>query len=195
MYGHKYTQEQIDYLAENITGREYTELATMFNQRFGLQLGVEQIKKAAQRRKLCNGRDTRFKPGLAPHNKGKKCGGWEPTQFRDGQMPWNYRPVGSERVNRDGYLEIKTADPKKWRSKHVIVWEEANGPVPKGYGVIFGDGDKSNFELSNLILVSRRELLVLNQHGLIGKSAELTKTGIAIAEIYIKLAELRKQKK
>jgi hypothetical protein len=99
------------------------------------------------------------------------------------------RPVGSERVNVDGYTEIKVSDPNKWRCKHVVIWEAHNGPMPKGYAIIFGDGNKENFELDNLILVSRQQLLTLNRNRLIQNDADLTRTGVIIADLYQKISQ------
>ncbi|MEN6487843.1 MAG: HNH endonuclease [Smithella sp.] len=65
------------------------------------------------------------------------------TQFKKGNKPANWVPIGTERTNRDGYVEVKIADGrlnKNWKAKHIFIWETANGPVPKGHVVIFGDG-------------------------------------------------------
>jgi hypothetical protein len=199
----KYTAEHIDYIAANIKGRSYQDLTDMFNEQFGLEINVSAMISLAFKHRLRNERDTRlnkgweptqFQKGHTPFNKGKKgTGGWEPTQFDKGHKPWNYKPVGTERINTDGYVEIKIADPKTWKGKHIILWEEANGSVPKGHVVIFADGNQQNVTLDNLLLISRRELAVMNKRGLITNNAELTKTGVAIADIYLKIGE-RKRK-
>lgn len=67
--------------------------------------------------------------------------------------------------------------------------------MPKGHAVIFGDGNRRNFELDNLILVSRAQLAILNKHNLIQMDAELTRTGVVIADIYKKIGEWKKVKK
>jgi hypothetical protein len=46
--------------------------------------------------------------------------------------------------------------------------------------------------LDNLILISRKELAVLNKNGLIHGSAELTRSGILIADIYLKYGERKR---
>ena len=203
----KYRAEHVEYIATNITGRSFKELTAMFNERFGMDLKVSAIVSLSDRHDLHNGRDTRlnkgyeptqFKKGHTPFNKGKKgLGGWEPTQFKAGNKPANWVPMGSERVNRDGYVDIKIADgklQKNWKGKHILIWESINGPVPKGNAVIFGDGNKRNFEPNNLILVSRKQLLGLNKLHLIQNDAELTRTGIIIADIYSKIGERKKSK-
>ena len=106
----------------------------------------------------------RYQKGCIPANKGKKmnpdtytkCAG---TMFKKGNMPANHRDVGSERINKDGYIEVKVAEPNKWKAKHRVIWEEANGPVEKGYNVQFKDGNRLNVSLDNLYLISRQRQL------------------------------------
>lgn len=192
---HYFTPEEKKFIEDHVKDRSNNELTDIFNTYFGLDLNVKQIKAFKKNHKLSSGLDGRFQPGQIPFNKGKKgIGGWEPTQFKKGNKPVNYRPVGSERVNVDGYVEIKTADPNKWRLKHQVIWEQVNGPIPKGYAVIFGDSNRLNLEPENLILVSRKQLVRLNQNNLISNNAELTKTGIIIADIFNKIGERKKNK-
>ncbi len=60
--------------------------------------------------------------------------------------------------------------------------------------VIFADGNKKNFNIENLILVSRKELAVLNKNKLLRDNAELTNIGIAIAKIKIAIADKKRKK-
>ncbi len=190
----KYTDEQTEFLVINVPGHSYKEIISLYFERFGVQLSLSQIKSFIGNRKLNTGRNGRFGKGHVPANKGKPGGGWEPTQFKKGHRPLNYRPVGSERVNVDGYVEIKVADPNKWKGKHTAVWEQHNGKIPKSHVVIFGDGNNRNFELNNLILVSRQQLLTLNRKNLIQNDAELTKTAVIIADLHSKISQ-RKAKR
>jgi hypothetical protein len=192
---HKYTPAEINFIKKKIKGRSYAELTDLFNEHFGLRgkekITPAQISDAAARRKLCNGRDTRFHPGFIPHHKGKKCyfAGSEKGFFKPGHRPWNYLPVGSERLNTDGYFEVKISDPRTWKLKHLIIWEKRHGEVPKGYVIIFADGNRLNVSLSNLLMVSREELAVMNHLGLISKDKDLTVSGKLIADIKILIAE------
>jgi len=40
---------------------------------------------------------------------------------------------------------------------HVFVWEKANGEKPKGYQIHHIDGNKNNYNLDNLLLVTQSE--------------------------------------
>lgn len=114
------------------------------------------------------------------------------TSFKTGHAPCRYSPVGTEKVNIEGYILIKTADPNTWERKHVKIYKEAYGEIPKGQIVIFADGNKRNFNIDNLLLITRRELVTLNRNRLIKSNSDLTKTGLLIADIHIKINERKR---
>lgn len=189
---HKFTKEQYDFIAKHIEGRTRKELLKKFNDHFEIELSLSQITAFLKNNKLRSGIDARFQKGHIPANKGKSIGGWKPTQFKKGHRPHNYLPVGTEVVNGDGYVEVKIGDPKTWRAKHLLIWEKENGPVPQGYAVIFGDGNRRNFDIDNLILVSRQQLALLNKRGLIKDDADLTRTGLIMVNISQKINERKR---
>ncbi|WP_235775561.1 MULTISPECIES: HNH endonuclease signature motif containing protein [Paenibacillus] len=192
----RYTPEQKEFIRTHVQGRYVLELTAMFNEKFDVELQPSQMRAFIRNNGLKSGIDARIKPGNVPPNKGKKklWVGGEATQFKKGHKPHNYVPVGSERVNGDDYVDIKVADPNKWRGKHLIVWEQQNdSPVPKGHAVIFGDGNRRNFNPDNLILVTRGQLAIMNKRGLIQNSAELTRTGVIIADLYKKIGERKRR--
>lgn len=195
----QYTQEQLDYLKELATqGFFNAEITRRFNEKFGTNKSERAIQNIRNKYKIYTSARYYWPKGHVPWNKGKKgldIGGKE-TQFKKGNIPQSYRPVGSERVNADGYTEVKVADPSIWEPKHKIVWEQHHGrQVPEGYVVIFGDRNKSNFDPENLLLVSRAQLVRMNQRGLIKSDAELTKTGMLIADILNKVGERKRETK
>ena len=91
------------------------------------------------------------------------------TQFKTGNLPHNTKPIGYERLSRDGYIEVKVkmrpSKPKcngNFVPKHKLVWEAANGPVPEGCVITFKDGNKQNVALENLACITKKQNAVLN---------------------------------
>lgn len=51
---------------------------------------------------------------------------------------------------------------EKWRPVKDLVYEEHHSAIPDGKIVIHGDGNRDNFDISNLIAVTRAELMDRN---------------------------------
>jgi hypothetical protein len=73
-----------------------------------------------------------------------------------------------------------------------MIWEATNGKVPKGYIVIFADGNKLNLSLDNLRLISRKEHAVMNHLGLRSINAGLTDAGKLVADIKMAIANRKR---
>lgn len=184
----KYTKEMRDFIFENYKGISNKELADRFNDEFGTQLTVEQVKNYKNRHKWDSGLTGRFEKGIIPKNKGQKMSQeayekMKPTMFKKGRMPKNHKHVGSERVNVDGYIEIKIAEPATWRPKHKVIWEQHYGEVPKDSVVIFLDGNRLNVTIENLKMIKRREMLIMSRSKLFQDNAELTDAATNIARL------------
>ena len=187
MYGMKYTDEMKQFILDNYKGRYDQELADLFNQKFNTNITSRTIKSYKANNKLNSGLTGKFRKGQTPHNKGKKMPKEvyekvKHTMFAKGNVPPNHRPVGSERISKDGYIEVKVAEPNKWRLKQRVVYEETKGKIPEGCPIIFLDGNKRNFDIDNLRCITRSELLYLNCNGL-NNSNEITETGILMARL------------
>lgn len=175
------------FILDNYKGRYNQELADLFNQKFNTNITSRTIKSYKANNKLNSGLTGKFRKGQTPHNKGKKMPKEvyekvKHTMFAKGNVPPNHRPVGSERISKDGYIEVKVAEPNKWRLKQRVVYEEAKGKIPEGCTIIFLDGNKRNFDIDNLRCITRSELLYLNCNGL-NNSNEITETGILMARL------------
>lgn len=122
-----------------------------------------------------------FPKGHVPANKGLRRPGWSAgrmteTQFKKGrpaQAAHNYRPIGSEKVDRKrGVLMRKvTDDPsifpvKRWRPVHVLVWEAKHGSIPAGHICVFKRDAKtlvrSEITVDRLEVVSLAENMLRN---------------------------------
>lgn len=198
MAAHKYTPEEGAFFTAFVPGHSHKEIQEEFTARFGWEISMGQVVGYIKNHHLNTGRTGRFEKGQVSHNKGEKgvyAPGCEKGWFAKGHMPHNHKPVGSERFSKDGYWEIKVAEPKKWRLKHLVIWEEHNGPVPKGSCVIFLDGDTSNLDIKNLMLIKRRDLVRMNQNGLFSDIPEITEAGTHVAELLSVVGEIKRKRK
>ena len=183
-----FTKEMQAFIEANVEGTSSSNLAKKVNSEFGTNYTRGQIKSYMSNHGLRNGLDCRIPKGNVPANKGKKmspemyekCKG---TMFKKGNVPVNHKPVGSERINVYGYAEVKVAEPNIWKLKHRVIWEEVKGPIPEGQVIAFLDSNSLNCEIDNLAMVSRGAHARLNQYNLRFPDKELTKTGIATAEL------------
>lgn len=124
------------------------------------------------------------------------------TQFKKGQLPHNTKPMGYERITKDGYIEVKIAErpnrktgEKNFILKHRLIWEQTNGPIPKGYNVIFLDGNPLNCVIENLAIISKAEHLQMTRKNLRSEIPQFTETGILIARAGVIASEKLKRKK
>ena len=151
------TWAQARFVIETYKRVPVAETVKRLNNRFDLNLKKTQIKLWLTGRGITtNGRRTgQFKPGHKPVNKQVAIG--EERIRVDRGRPQIV--VQSGRRNpysgHDGFIMRKA----------LLVWEEANGPVPKGHAIVHVDGDWRNCDLDNLACVSRAELARLNQMG------------------------------
>lgn len=186
---HKYSIEEHQFLIDNVKGITLKELTERFNKEFNLNVTENAIANQKNKLRISSGIvGGQFQKGQVPYNKGKKMPPYvykkvNPTMFKKGNIPENHREVGSERVNKYGYIEIKIKEPNKWKLKHRYIYESMYGNIPTGYKVIFADGNKKNLDLDNLILVSPEEQLIINRNGLYKRDKELTKAGANVAKL------------
>ena len=175
-----WTNEEIEYLHANYADNFTEDVAKALNRTvsgvYGKAYSLDIKKSKLHHERVMaktsvklkeNAKIHRYAKGHVPANKGKKVAvttynKCAPTMFKKGNKPHNFKPVGSERITKDGYLERKVANPKTWRAVHVLVWEAAHGPVPAKHKVIFKDNNKLNNELSNLECVSYADAMRRN---------------------------------
>jgi len=179
-----------DFINDNSNGVSNQALTEMINTKFSTNYNREQIKNYKQRHKISSGLNGQFEKGIIPFNKGKKmsCEIYDKckaTMFKKGQIPSNHREVDSERITKDGYIEMKIAEPNVWDLKHRVIWRSINGEIGSDDKIVFLDGDPLNINIDNLALITNCELHELNRKGLIKDNADLTKIGILIAKLNI----------
>ena len=189
---HRWTDEEKEHLASIVKGKTYKELLSLMNEKFDYEFSSQQIESALRRYNLKTGNTGQFKKYQEPWNKGLKgYMGANKTSFKKGTIPPNYKPIGTERFAKDGYIEVKVKDPNVWELKHRYIYKKHHGEIPNGYNVIFADKNISNFDIDNLILVSKAEMLILNKNKLIFEDKDFTKVGVNIAKILDKTSNLK----
>lgn len=150
-----------------------SEVHAAFQAKFDRKdISLQQILAWRKRNGVQTGRTGRFEKGAVPWSKGRKIGSHPnsaKTQFKIGQTPPNRLPMWSERVRDDGYVEMKVPLPNPYTNaksrfimKHIFLWEQVNGPVPKGYALKALDGDRGNTCVDNWEAVPRGLLPRLN---------------------------------
>lgn len=169
----------------------------VFCAQFGRRdVSLDNYISLCKRKGWLTGRDGRFAPGAVPATKGRKMpynAASARTQFKKGQAPPNTKPLGHERITKDGYVEISVAETnpytgyqRRYVHKHRHLWEQANGPVPEGMCLKSLDGDKTNTDPANWVVIPRALLPRLN--GRFGRNydeapPELKPTIMAIARL------------
>lgn len=197
-----YSAKELAWLKANCT-LVASEYARAFNAKFKRDVDPKNLHAVRKRNGWSTGRTGRFEKGIVPHNKDKPCppgkGGRHPnarrTQFkpgtRSGVAVKLYKPIGTERLSKEGFLERKIHDgmplQSRWRAVHLLRWEELHGAIPAHHCLKCLDGDRLNTDPSNWELISRATLAVLNRkhNGLDYQTAapELRPAILAVAKI------------
>lgn len=168
MKGHwiRYSSGEISWIEANAelpASDLHAEFCTTFARHDVTLVNLVALRK---RRGWRTGRTGRFSKGHESWNTGRKgsCApgsekGWFTKGERRGRAARMYKPIGTERFSRDGYLERKVHDglplQSRWCSVHRIEWEAVNGPLPKGMALKCLDGDKANTSPTNWECIPR----------------------------------------
>lgn len=139
----KYTAEMQDFIRNNALGKQWDELADLFNAEFGTEKTPRQIQSQA-------------------HDIGVRNG----LQQKAHHLA-RYRPVGSTRLDKDGYVVIKIADPCTWKRAQLVEWEKYHEPINiRKEMLLFLDGNRQNYHISNLYKIPRAMIAIFNRNNL-----------------------------
>lgn len=136
---HYYTEEQEEWLRQNVSKYDSKDLAHEFNKTF--QADVDSVSV----RNHCQVKGIRI--GRSAHK---------------GYRYYRNAPIGTEFINHRGEVFVKVSDEKRahgycglnWKLKSHLVWEQHHGKVPEGHGIVYLDGNRANCDISNLECVS-----------------------------------------
>ena len=192
----KYSMEVIDYIRKNSWGVSSAEMTERLKEKFGIVSTPRQIKVLRQKLGVKSGCKGWYLKSHEPGNKGLKIEEYmspeaieksKKTRFKKGDRPANELPVGTVIRHSSGYMirkrSMKGKQWERWEFLHRAVWEEHNGPIPKGYKIIFKDRDKTNCDISNLLLVSAQDLAIMIRKGYLSEDPEVTEAGAMLASL------------
>lgn len=207
---HIYTEEEKEFVKNNITKYFLPELVKVFNKTFSTNVTMVQLKNLKHNMKLKSGLPTTHFGNT--YNKGKKrteeqrarmslAGKKRVTKEFRKKMSISRRNLskktGYRFINNQGYVFIKVKNKAcktdNYISEARYVYEKYYGEIPKGYWVYHLDGNVSNNSIDNLIALERGIVASLNITGLKSTDKELTKLGIDILKINRKIKERKEE--
>ena len=201
---HRWTNEEKEYLKELSDKCTTSETAKIMSDKFNYKFTREQIKATKYRLGMrSNSGIVVGIKGRPPFNKGMKQSEFmneysiensKKTRFKKGHEGYGGKKIGSEKKDKDGYTLIKV-DKRNWELKHRYMWKREYGEIPENSVITFADKNRSNVSLDNLLMITRSEMLVMNTKKLFFENKELTKTGVAMANLYLKMSECNKKLK
>jgi hypothetical protein len=183
-----FTKSEIDFVKKHFSNTQSNKIAgelgkpvyAIYNLAFRLGLKKsEAYLKTPDAGRIQKGErisaSTEFRKGLVPANKGKKLCEFmsedgikrsTATRFKKGNVPHNAKG------HFDGEITIRKCKGRpykyirieigKWRELHRVMWEKANGKIPKGYNIQFRDGNPLNCVIENMYIISRKKQLQMN---------------------------------
>lgn len=195
---HNYTDEQRQFISER-RSLPRAELLKLFNKEFGASLKKKALESYCKRHGFYTGRNGCFEAGHKPWNTGTK-GECRPNSgsFIPGQSAHNHKPIGYERIcAKYGYVLVKsdeinpyTGRRGHYKAKHKLIWEKEHGQIPAGHVIRFVDGNKTNFDLDNLVCIPKSVNAKLNKSKVNQLPKELRGTAIAIARLEVAILNL-----
>lgn len=154
-YVNRWTEEEKEYLRQNVQGKSFIELSEEISKIIGVKRTSRHCRDMAYRMGLHNGIDMKFKDGHEGY--GKNPIG---TEIRHGRKTY-VKVSDTHRISK----EKRHGNYRNFRLKHELLWEQEHGEIPKGCIVIFADGNRNNFNMDNLICVPNSIKTAMNAKG------------------------------
>ncbi len=152
-----------NFIEENCMKYTVDELVPILNSKFGTNYTSKSLRKHYYRHNLEYKKEYK-----------KKCGWKSPLA----------KPIGSEsNPDKNGLIRIKVND-KRWEYKQRYIYEQYHKvDLPEETLVTFLDGDKTNFDIDNLIAVPRHEIEIAYGCGITSSNKELSRLGFSVAHL------------
>jgi hypothetical protein len=161
----EYTGPELEWIHANSRRQRpaaWAEFVTLFGRE---DVSLSNYSALCKRNGWFTGQSGRFVKGQGSWNKGERMP-FHPnsaaTRFKPGMVARNLKPIGDERLCRDGYIEVKVDRVNPYTGawghyvhKHRWNWEQVNGPLPKGMALKCLDGNRQNCNPANWVAVPR----------------------------------------
>lgn len=163
-----YSKEFEDEMKQEASSKKFNELFEIAIKKYNYNITKKQLKMYLSKRKI------RYKD-------------FDYARFKRTRNAGDNYPIGSERIKTDGMVQVKIAKDK-WEYKQRLIYSKYhNVELTSNDYIIFLDHNRNNFDINNLACVSRHESAILSNQQLFSNNQEITKTGIQIAKLMIKL--------
>ena len=183
-YTKLFPKEVAEYIRANCKGVLLADMTERLNAEFGTKYTRKQIKAYYGNHHIVSGTTGRCAKRHRPQ-KGVYPESLRKWQSENKGARKSKYSAGDVVKRKDGYLYRKVDGCGDLAKQHHYVWEQANGPVPRGYMLIFKDGDRTNCELENLALVSRAENTYLTRKKMRFTDPQLTECAVNLAKLHI----------
>lgn len=182
---HMYTQEEDEWLMQNIDTGTYAEITARFNEKYGTNIKCvsDHTIKVLHIHKKINSGDCK---------KGeRRCKNALPigAESFDG---FNVYVKVSDSVNncKNRRMPTKRYDPN-WTRKDYLVWQEHGHKIPKDSNqmLIHLNGDKKDCSIENLYMTTRTVNMQMVKNGWYSEDMDITLAGIKWCELVQALRE------
>lgn len=164
-----WNKEEEEFLLKECPNHMVKEVVEMFKEKFNKETTINQI--------------TVFKK---KHN--IKTDG----RFKKGQSSYNTKPIGTETIvyEKDKKQVFVKVGENHWERKQKYIYEQHYGKLPEDSIIMFLDGDRDNFDIKNLIALTRHESNIMAGMNIFTKNKEINKTAIELSRLKAKAKEM-----
>ncbi len=171
----EYLKEHYPNMSSIVIARELKRnVRTVYSKAYSLGLKkTQEFLKSKESGRLQSGtkigEKTYFQKGSIPPNKGEKM---SPELYKKVSHTFFQKGHKPKNTKWDGYISIRTMKGIPYfyvrvaEGKHEllsrVLWEKAKGDIPKGYNIVFKDGNQANVKIDNLEIISDAELMKRN---------------------------------
>lgn len=174
----EFTTEQIEFIRDNLQIMSTRKVAEAYTIHFGEPLGQTELRRVCQRNGIENPRkENKMLPlGTERYSEYYQCMMIKTSLF----SAKGIKPSIKREIARNN----------QWQLKQNYVWEQTHGKkLPKGMVVVFLDGDRMNYDPSNLVAAPLQNVGFVYRTGVASEFAPVMRSALKYAELYFAVKE------